>query len=303
MIYTVTFNPALDYIVWMDAFAPGAVNRTRSEEVFPGGKGINVAIVLGNLGVQCVALGFIAGFSGDEIKRRVEAVGCRTDFIRLQEGISRINLKMKAKEETEINAVGPHIKAQDIDALFCKLNRLQKDDILVLAGSIPSSLPADIYERIFAHLDGRGVRFVVDATGDLLVNALRYRPFLIKPNNHELGEIFGKDLSAKENVVTYAKKLQEKGAQNVLVSMAGEGAVLVAPAGVVYTLDPPQGPVVNSVGAGDSMVAGFLAGYLESGDLLHAFQLGLCAGSATAFSPWLAQKDEVIHLMKHQNWQ
>lgn len=293
MIYTVTFNPSLDYIVSVSDFKLGLTNRTDSELLLPGGKGINVSTVLQNLGIANTVLGFTAGFVGEEVRKEVEQLGVKAEFISLDEGVSRINLKLKSIDGTEINGRGPKIPREAVDALMTQLDRLGADDTLVLAGSIPASMPDDIYQKIMERLDGRDVRIVVDATKDLLLNVLGHHPFLIKPNNHELGDIFGVKLSEREEVVPYAKKLQEKGAVNVLVSMAGKGAVLLAEDGSVYAAEAPKGTLKNGVGAGDSMVAGFLAGYGESGDYEHAFRLGLAAGSASAFSEQLATKDEI----------
>ena len=293
MIYTVTFNPSLDYIVSVSDFKLGLTNRTDSELLLPGGKGINVSTVLQNLGIANTALGFTAGFVGEEVRKEVEQLGVKAEFISLDEGVSRINLKLKSIDGTEINGQGPKIPREAVDALMTQLDRLGADDTLVLAGSIPASMPDDIYQKIMERLDGRNVRIVVDATKDLLLNVLGHHPFLIKPNNHELGDIFGVKLSEREEVVPYAKKLQEKGAVNVLVSMAGKGAVLLAEDGSVYVAEAPKGTLKNGVGAGDSMVAGFLAGYGESGDYEHAFRMGLAAGSASAFSEQLATKDEI----------
>lgn len=302
MIYTVTFNPSLDYIVRVDDFRLGMVNRTTYENVLPGGKGINVSIVLKNLGHESTALGFMAGFTGREIEARLAAFGVCSDFIEISEGMSRINLKMKSNEESEINGQGPMIGEADIEKLYQKLDQLQSKDTLVISGSIPNTLPDDIYERIMKRLEGRGIEIAVDATRDLLVNVLKYHPFLIKPNNHELGEIFGVTLKTKDEVVPYAKKLQEKGARNVLISMAGEGAVFISEKGDVLKSEAPKGTVVNSVGAGDSMVAGFLTGYIESsGDYERAFKMGLCTGSASAFSPNLATREEVENLLRQFN--
>lgn len=298
MIYTVTFNPCLDYVVGVDNLTLGAVNRVSTEAVMAGGKGINVSIVLKNLGHPSCALGFLAGFTGDEIARRLRLQGVDTDFIEVSRGMSRINVKVKSAEETEINGIGPDIAPSDIEALYAKLDALTSDDILVISGSVPAALPGDIYERIMERLEGRGIRIVVDATRELLMNVLAFHPFLVKPNNHELGEIFGVELKARKDVVPYAKKLQELGARNVLVSMAGEGAVLVAENGDVIESPSPKGTVVNSVGAGDSMVAGFIAGYLESdGNYEQAFRMGVCAGSASAFSLGLAERDQVEELL------
>ncbi|MCI5605247.1 MAG: 1-phosphofructokinase [Clostridia bacterium] len=293
MIYTVTFNPALDYAIGVKQLEAGMTNRSEWEQLLPGGKGLNVSIILGNLGIENTALGFIAGFTGREIKRSFEEKGGKSDFIELKEGISRINVKIKSTDETEINAVGPIIDSDSFERLMEKLDTLKEGDVLVLAGSIPSSLPNSLYSDIMAKLDGRGVMTVVDATKDLLMNVLKYKPFLVKPNNHELGEIFGITLKTREEVVPYAKQLQEKGARNVLISMAGEGAVLVTETGRVLKSEAPQGKVKNSVGAGDSMVAGFIAGWCEKKDYEHAFKLGLSSGSASAFSEELATKPEI----------
>lgn len=297
MIYTVTFNPSLDYIVKLDTFTPGAVNRTNTELIYCGGKGINVSIVLKNLGFTSKALGFIAGFTGQEVKKRLQQLGCESDFIELEQGLSRINVKIKAEAESEINGQGPFIDAIALQALFTKLDNLSAGDILVLAGSIPSTLPNDIYEKIMAKLMKKDVHIIVDATCSLLLNVLKYKPFLIKPNHHELGEMFGVTLKNHEEIITYAKKLQDLGAQNVLISMAGDGAILLTNKQDVYKSQAPKGKVMNSVGAGDSMVAGFLAGYLESGDLQKAFKLGVATGSASAFSEELATKAEVKKLL------
>lgn len=293
MIYTVTFNPSLDYIVSVNDFRPGLTNRTSSELILPGGKGINVSTVLGNLGIENTALGFIAGFTGNEIVRRLGLMGVTTDFIRIDSGDSRINLKLRSIEGTEINGRGPDISADAVRQLMEKLDATGSGDILVLAGSIPSSIPDDIYKKILDRLSGRDIHTVVDATGDLLVNVLFHHPFLVKPNNHELGEIFGVKLRTRDGIVPYAEKLRKMGARNVLVSMAGEGAVLAAENGNVYTAPAPEGTLVNGVGAGDSMVAGFLAGWMEKQDYLHAFRMGLSAGSASAFSEYLASRPEI----------
>lgn len=293
MIYTVTFNPSLDYIISIDDFQLGKTNRTTKELMLPGGKGFNVSTVLHNLGIKNTALGFTAGFVGEELKRLAGKTGYGCDFIDLKEGVSRINIKMKDFDGTEINGMGPVIDEGALNALMKKLDMLKNGDVLVLAGSIPSSMPSDIYSRILEALNGRRIRFVVDATKNLLLNVLQFRPFLIKPNNHELGEIFGVTLVSKDDVVPYAKKLQEMGAVNVLVSMAGEGAVFVDETGKVHQLDAPKGILVNAVGAGDSMVAGFLAGWEEQRNYEHAFKMAVAAGSASAFSELLATKDEI----------
>ncbi len=293
MIYTVTFNPSLDYILSVKDFQMGRTNRTRQEQLLPGGKGINVSTVLTNLGIENTALGFTAGFSGEEIRRRVEALGVRSDFIPLEEGYSRINVKLKDFDGTEINGRGPDIPGEQLERLLDQLNQLAEGDGLVLAGSIPESLPDSIYRDILERLKGRDILTAVDATGELLVKVLPYRPFLVKPNNHELGEIFGERLSRREDVAPCARKLQEMGARNVLVSMAGEGAVLLDEEGAVHALPAPEGKLVNAVGAGDSMVAGFLAGWLQKKDYEHAFRMGIAAGSASAFSENLAEKQDV----------
>lgn len=297
MIYTVTFNPSLDYIVSVDNFQTGVVNRTTKEIIFPGGKGINVSIVLMNLGFENTALGFLAGFTGKEIEKLLEEKGVRADFIPVEKGISRINVKLRSREETEINGQGPEIIKGDIEKLYEKLDLLKEDDVLVLAGSIPDVMPGSMYMDIMEYLKEKKIKIAVDATRDLLVNVLPYHPFLIKPNNHELGEIFGVEIHTKDEVVRYAKELQKQGAGNVLVSMAGEGAVLVTENGEEYRASAPKGKVVNSVGAGDSMVAGFLAGYLSTGSYEKAFIQGVCTGSASAFSEELATKKEVEELL------
>lgn len=293
MVYTVTFNPSLDYIVSMEGFQLGKTNRTAKEQMLPGGKGINVSTVLKNLGIPNIALGFSAGFTGEEIKRRVEEMGLASDFINLQNGYSRINVKMKDFDGTEINGQGPDISPAETEKLREKLDGLKEGDVLVLAGSIPRTMPDSIYSDILRRLDGKGILTVVDATGELLLHVLEYSPFLIKPNNHELGEIFQVKLETREDVVPYARKLQEKGARNVLVSMAGQGAVLLDEMGQVHMLPAPKGKLVNAVGAGDSMVAGFLAGWLTKKDYEYAFRMGISAGSASAFSENLATKKEI----------
>ncbi len=293
MIYTVTFNPSLDYIVSVDHFRLGYTNRTSSELILPGGKGINVSIVLKNLGIRSTALGFVAGFSGEEIVRRLKEFGIEDELIRIEDGFSRINLKLKSIDGTEINGQGPVIREEKVQQLMDRLNCLKEGDVLFLSGSIPASMPDDAYQKIMALLDGRGVRIAVDATRDLLLKVLPYHPFMIKPNNHELGEIFNTELKTRESVVPYARKLQEQGAQNVLVSMAGEGAVLVAADGRVYEAPAPKGILKNGVGAGDSMVAGFMAGYMEKQDYEYAFHMGIAAGSASAFSENLATREEI----------
>ena len=298
MIYTVTFNPSLDYVVQVEHFQGDAVNRTSEEHVYPGGKGNNVAVIASNLGMKSRALGFKAGFTGAAMEQMLQEFGCDTDFIALEEGVTRINVKVKSDDEFEINGQGPRIPDEKIRQLYEKLDALESGDVLVLSGSIPNTLPDDMYERIMERLAGTGVRISVDATKDLLMNVLKYHPFLIKPNNHELGEMFGVTLERDDEIAEYARKLQEMGARNVLVSMAGDGAILVTEDGSVLKQLPPAGEVVNSVGAGDSMVAGFLAGYLKTGSYEEALKLGTAAGSATAFTSWLADAGTVGELYK-----
>ena len=297
MIYTVTFNPSLDYIVDVSEFNTGVVNRTTGEKIFPGGKGINVSIVLKNLGSQSTALGFTAGFTGNEIERLLEEKGVDTDFISVSDGVSRINVKLCSDEETEINGQGPGISEDNINELYSKLDKLDENDVLVLAGSIPDVMPSSMYMDIMKYLSGKNIKIVVDATKNLLTNVLPYGPFLIKPNNHELGEIFGVEIKDKDDVIKYAKKLQEQGARNVLVSMAGDGAVLVTEDAQEFKAEAPKGELKNSVGAGDSMVAGFVYGYLKTNDYKQAFMYGVCTGSASAFSEELATKAEVDALL------
>lgn len=297
MIYTVTFNPALDYVVWMDQLCPGQINRTAREEIQCGGKGINVSTVLTALGVENIALGFLAGFTGRALEEGLRSQGIRTDFIWLPEGLTRINVKVKGGAETEINGQGPAIGPVALRALQDKLNRLEAGDFLVISGSVPAALSHDVYEQILARLEDRGIQFVVDTTRDLLCSALPYHPFLIKPNSLELGELFGRTLENDEDIRACAMELQAKGARNVLVSMAGDGSLLLDERGGCHRLGVPKGTVRNSVGAGDSMVAGFLAGWLETGDYAYAQRLGAAAGSATAFSEGLATKEQVMALL------
>jgi len=274
----------------------GAVNRSKSEDIYFGGKGINVSIVLNELGIKSKALGFVAGFTGEAIEKGVGEKGIETDFVHLKSGFSRINVKIKAGDETELNGQGPAIDNNAINELFCKLDKLSDGDTIVLAGSIPNTLPSDIYEKILEYLSDRQIKAVVDATNDLLVNVLKYKPFLVKPNNYELGEIFGVTLTTKDEIVKYAAKLKEMGAKNVLVSMAGDGALLLDEYGKTHICGVCRGAVKNSVGAGDSMVAGFLAGSLD-GDLEYALKLGTAAGGATAFSEGLAKKNDIYKLL------
>lgn len=297
MIYTVTFNPAIDLVIGSGGIKMGAVNRLDSQEVFFGGKGINVSLVLRELGVPSRALGFIAGFTGDAIENYLSESGIDTDFIRLKKGLSRINVKIKTETETELNAPGPYIPESEIARLLEKLDSLRQDDTLVLAGSIPASMPADIYEKILERLENCGIRTAVDASGELLLNVLKYKPFLIKPNNFELEEIFGVKLKDISDVIRYAKELQNMGVENVLVSMAERGAVLLEKSGKVHVSEACRGEAVNSVGAGDSMLAGFLAGCARN-DFEYALRLGTASGGATAFSAGLARKDEIFRLME-----
>lgn len=293
MIYTVTFNPSLDYIVSVKDFKLGLTNRTDSELMLPGGKGINVSIVLKNLEIDNTALGFVAGFTGKEVVKRLEKFGVKNGFLEIPEGFTRINVKLKSIDGTEINGQGPSISEEKIEQLMTRLDEMGEGDVLFLSGSIPASMPDDTYQKIMERLKDKGVLISVDATQELLLKVLPYHPFLIKPNNHELGEIFGVELRTRESVVPYGKKLQEMGAENVLISMAGEGAVLIASDGKVYDAPAPKGILKNGVGAGDSMVAGFMAGWLERKEYRHAFHMGVAAGSASAFSEQLAVKEEI----------
>ena len=298
MIYTVTLNPALDYIVRMDKFNVGGINRVTYEQILAGGKGINVSIVLTNLGQENTAIGFVAGFTGAEIGRQLRERGVKSNFVELTEGFSRINVKAKADAETEINGQGPKISRAAQADLYHRLNRLKDGDTLVLAGSIPNTLPEDMYERIMEHLAGRGIRIVVDAEKELLWKVLPFHPFLIKPNRHEIGDMFGAELKSDEEILAHARKLQENGALHVLVSMGEDGAMLLTADGRSFRCPAPKGTLVNSVGAGDSMVAGFLTGFAESdGDLEKAFYMGIAAGSASAFSTELATRPEVEALL------
>lgn len=299
MIYTVTFNPAIDYVVHLNgSLKQEGINRNASEEYQFGGKGINVSNVLRTLGIESKALGFVAGFTGEGLEKGLQASGLCTDFIHVSEGMTRINVKVKAEQEAEINGIGPNITAEDMKQLYHKLDQIQAGDTLVLSGSIPSCLASDTYEKIMAYLADKDIRIVVDATRDLLVNVLKYHPFLIKPNNHELGEIFNTVLKTDEEIADCARKLQEMGGRNILVSMAGDGALLLDETGEVHRIGCPKGKVQNSVGAGDSMVAGFLAGYLTKQDYGYALKLGTAAGSATAFSIGLAEKKDIEQLLQ-----
>jgi len=298
MFYTVTLNPALDYNMTLNEFTAERVNRSVKEEVIPGGKGLMVSRMLKNLGIESTAFGLVAGFTGTELVRMVHELGIRTSFVSLPEGMTRINVKLWGGLEGEINAQGPECDEKSLQALFEKLFLLTKEDTLVLSGSVPATLPKDIYVDMIKHVKDKGTRVVVDATGELLRNTLPYRPFLVKPNHHELGELYGVTLTTKEDVAQYAKKLREEGARNVLVSMAGAGAVLAAEDGSVWFGEAPQGTVVNTVGSGDSMVAGFLAGYEKAQNAEQAFKTGIASGSASAFSAELGTKDEVEALLR-----
>lgn len=301
MIYTVTFNPSLDYIISMEHFEMGKTNRTVEEQMLPGGKGINVSTVLWNLGIPNTALGFVAGFTGEEIRKKIHEIGFDSDFVQVSEGFSRINVKLKDFDGTEINGKGPKVSEAELEQLLKKLDTLVQDDTLILAGSVPESIPSGIYRDIMKRLSDRKIQFVVDATKDLLRNILEYHPFLIKPNHHELGEIFHAEITSQDAAIYYAGKMQEMGARNVLVSMSGDGAVLVTEDGQAYKMPAPEGKLVNAVGAGDSMVAGFMAGWEEKRDYLHAFKMGIAAGSASAFSNALATKEEIDRLYDSMN--
>jgi 1-phosphofructokinase len=298
MINTITLNPSLDYIVKVDSFKVDSLNRIEEERIYAGGKGINVSIVLKNLGVENTALGYVAGFTGDEILRQIENHGVNCDFVKLNNGFSRINVKLKSDGETEINGSGPEITEEDLKILNEKISHLTKGDFLILSGSIPGSVPDDIYENIMNSLLDKGVEFIVDATKDLLLKVLKYKPFLIKPNHHELAEMFNVELKDDEDIIKYGKKLQEMGAKNVLISMAGDGAILLPENGEAIKREVPKGVLKNSVGAGDSMVAGFLYGYLKNNDIDEAFKMGIATGSASAFSDELATEREVYELLK-----
>lgn len=296
LIYTITFNPAIDYVIHTDKIKLGYVNRLNKEQIFFGGKGINVSIVLKELGIESIALGFIAGFTGDAIENGIKSMGIETDFVRLKDGFSRINVKIKSNSETDLNGQGPEISRDELEELFGKISLIKDGDTLVLAGSIPKSLPSNIYETILSRLSGKKIKTIVDAGGDLLLNVLKYQPFLIKPNKDELGELFGVTINDNEDVIKYAKKLKFMGAANVLVSLAGDGAILLDESGAIYTCHACKGNVINSVGAGDSMVAGFIAGYSVGGSE-YALKLGIASGGATAFSYSLAKKEDIIRLL------
>ena len=305
MIYTVTFNPSLDYVVSVNDFTSGSINRTIDEEIYPGGKGINVSSVLSELGVENTALGFVSGFTGDHLVQLLKEKNVRTDFIRVKNGISRINVKLRSfshdnetehhisKEETEINGQGPVVSEEELAQLMCQIHALKEEDVLIISGSVSKGVPENIYAEMVKICNKKHVKVVVDASSALLWNTLEYAPFLIKPNHHELGDLFHCEIDTYEKMIFYAKELKNCGACNVLVSAGKEGAVLVAEDGNVYKMPAPKGKVKNSIGAGDSMVAGFLAEYLFSGNYEKALKLGIAAGSATAFSECLAIRAEI----------
>ena len=299
MVYTVTFNPALDYVMNVEKLSTDDINRTESEELYYGGKGINVSAILSRLNIPTVALGFTAGFTGKKLKEMLDDDGIKNDFTELNSGFTRINVKVKFGKELDINANGPEITAEKIKELFLKLKKLNDGDYLVLAGSVPASLPDDLYSKILEELSGKNINIVVDTTGNQLLNVLKYKPFLIKPNHHELGEIFGQEMDTTEKITEYAKKLQEMGAVNVLVSRGGDGAVLVDGNGTVHPAAAVEGTLVNSVGCGDSMVAGFIAGYITNKSYSEALKLSVASSSATAFSKELAKADEIYKIYKN----
>ena len=301
MIYTVTLNPSIDYVIKLEHLTTGHVNRVNSENVYPGGKGINVSRILKSLGYDNVATGFVSNFTGDFIINSLGELDIKSDFIKLDNGFTRINVKIKSDEETEINGGGPHISDEKLKELFDKLSTLNENDILVLAGSIPSTLNDDLYEKIMNHVKENKVKVVVDATKNLLLNVLKYNPFLIKPNNLELEEMFNVKLNNRNDIIKYAKKLQEMGGRNILVSMGKDGALLLTENNEVYVSNVPKGEVINSVGAGDSMVAGFISGYLNSNSYEESLKLGAASGSATAFSSDLATKEFIDSLIKEIN--
>ena len=302
MIYTITFNPALEYIAQVEDFKIGEINRTKTETILPGGKGLNVSIVLKNLGIENTALGFISGFTGEELKRKMEAQGVKTDFVKVKEGITRINVKIssmneKKVEETALNGVGPLITKTDIEVLMEKLQKMSTNDLVILSGSIPKNIDNTIYEKICKNLNEKGITFIVDSTQELLMNVLKYHPFLIKPNKDELEETLNCKISTKEDIIHSAKELKKLGAQNVLVSLGNDGALLLTKEDKTYYSKAPKGQVVNTVGSGDSMVAGFLAGYHQTKDYEVALKTGVATGSASAFSTRLATKEDVELLL------
>ena len=305
MIYTVTFNPAIDYIAGVNNLKMNEVNRSTSEKILAGGKGINVSIVLKNLEIESIALGFIAGFTGDEIRKRVEEFGIKTDFVNIPNKFSRINVKLqsivdgKVIEETAINGEGPKISEEEITEFLKKIEKIKREDFIVLAGSVSRNMSDDIYEKICSKVKEKGAKIVADATGKLLINVLKHNPFLIKPNKHELEEIFQDKIQTHEEIVIYAKKLQEMGAENVLISMDKDGAILITKDKKMLASEAPKGKVINSVGSGDSMVAGFITGYIIYKDYEKALNMGIAAGSASAFSENLATKEEIFEQLSN----
>lgn len=301
MIYTVTLNPSIDYVVRLETLVTGITNRTTSEEYYFGGKGINVSCVLAELDLESTAFGFVAGFTGDAIEKGIRNDKIITDFIRLEKGISRINVKIKANDETEINCQGPHIEESELLRLLNKVDRIKDGDTLVIAGNVPNTMPDDVYERILERIKGKKVRIVVDATKKLLLNSLKYKPFLIKPNRQELSEIFETEISTEADIEKYAKELQKMGAQNVLISLGGDGAMLIDEFGEKHKQGVLKEKVVNTVGSGDSMVAGFIAGYEKEHSYPYALKLGSACGNATAFLSGLATREKINELLKKFN--
>ncbi len=297
MIFTVTLNPSIDYVVRLDKLTNGITNRTTSEEYYFGGKGINVSCVLAELGLDSTAYGFVAGFTGEAIEKGIRNDRIITDFIKLKHGISRINIKIKAGEETEINCQGPHIDDSELERLLQKIDRIANGDTLVIAGSIPNTMPDDVYERMLERISRKDVKIVVDATKQLLVNSLKYKPFLIKPNRQELSEIFGTEVKTEDDIEKYAKELQKMGARNVLISLGGEGAMLIDENGEKHKAGVLKEKVINTVGSGDSMVAGFVAGYEKEHSYPYALKLGSVCGNATAFLSGLATREKIDELL------
>ena len=303
MIYTITFNPALDYITQVENFRIGEINRTKMETILPGGKGLNVSIVLKNLEIENTALGFIAGFTGEELIKKLEAKGVKTDFVKVENGFTRINIKISSEsrekvKETALNGIGPQITSKDIEELFDKLDKVTTEDVVVLSGSVPKNINKSIYKEICKKLKEKGITFVVDSTQELLMSVLEYKPFLIKPNKEELEETLNCKISTKEELINAAKELKKLGAQNILVSLGKDGALLLTKEDKVLVSKAPKGNIVNTVGSGDSMVAGFLAGYHKTKDYEYALKTGVAAGSASAFSIELATKKDVELLLK-----
>lgn len=293
MVYTVTLNPALDYVMKLKALRTDDINRTDGEEIYYGGKGINGSVILTQLGIPNTALGFLGGFTGKKLEEMLKNDNISCDFNYLKNGDTRINVKIRADKEIDLNACGPEITKEDMQSFLRKLDGIKSGDYLILAGSIPNTLPDDIYEQILERVGDRNINCVVDATGDLLKNVLKYKPFLIKPNHHELGDLFSVEIKSDDDIVKYSKKLQEMGAKNVLVSMAKDGAMLTDENGCVHRIGNAKGKLINSVGCGDSMVAGFTAGYIKTADYSYALRLGSACGNATAFSEKLATREEI----------